>query len=155
MSASRSFTIKQGQQITIHTSDTVDDDRCGSFVDITAPVFHLEPQDGDHRSAKYWHPLPRGPHQFQAIAEDRSGVAKVEFYLNEGQLIGVEVRIPKQVVEFKCFGRQNGRNTLVEHPSIWVNRSVAIRVDGCCDSSIDLPVTSIDPLDIQHPAADP
>lgn len=86
--------LAKGQATQVKVKGTGDADQTGPFVEITAPVFHLVRRNGDHRSAEYWHPVPKGKYTFQAVAQDRSGIAKVEFYLNNGQQIGTDHEAP-------------------------------------------------------------
>jgi hypothetical protein len=65
-------------------------DQTGPFVEITDPVFR-----GPNQPAM-WRPIV-GRHKFEAVAADRSGVAKVEFYLNDGRRIGVDDVAPYEV----------------------------------------------------------
>lgn len=90
--------IPRGKTVMLRVRSAVDDDQTGPFVQITAPRFFLEPEGGDHRTATYWHPLPAGPYTFRATAADRSGIEKVEFYLNNGRLIGVDTEAPYECV---------------------------------------------------------
>lgn len=90
--------LAKGKSTQVQVRGAGDEDRTGPFVEITAPVFHLVQKNGDHRSAEYWHPVPKGKYRFQAVARDRSGIDKVEFYLNNGQRIGTDQQAPYECI---------------------------------------------------------
>jgi hypothetical protein len=96
--------LKADVPVRLVVSDPVDRDRLGPFVDITAPRWKRDtrreirlvqgpPQRVHHGHPGLWEPI-KGTYTFRADAFDRSGVAKVEFYLNNGQLIGTVAEAP-------------------------------------------------------------
>jgi hypothetical protein len=90
--------LKSGESIRLAVTSTggLHDDRLGPHVDLTEPFLSFQPS-GKIAGNVVWQPL-RGRVTFRAEAADRSGVAKVEFYLNNGQLIGSDTEAP-----FECI----------------------------------------------------
>lgn len=87
--------LKGDQEASLTISGDSDEDRLGPYVDITAPRW-LPQKTPRTLSSWQWQPI-KGRYVFKADAADRSGVAKVEFYLNNGQLIGTATQAP-----FEC-----------------------------------------------------
>jgi hypothetical protein len=94
------LTAPEGKSVWLAVRQTgpLGDDRMGPYVHITSPVYEWYHGVGHGKkdSKAHWGPntLPRGRFTFKADAADRSGVAKVEFYLNNGQLIGTDTEAP-------------------------------------------------------------
>ncbi|MFW6158180.1 MAG: Ig-like domain-containing protein [Planctomycetota bacterium] len=95
---------KTGMRLSLTAGETVrllvtggpDRDRLGPYVDITAPRWKRDlatRKKGFHGHLGLWEPI-KGAFTFKADAADRSGVAKIEFYLNNGQLIGIDTDAP-------------------------------------------------------------
>jgi hypothetical protein len=87
--------LKANQQVWLTVHGDREEDRLGPYVDITAPRW-LPRKTPRNLSPWQWQPI-KGRYVFKADAADRSGVAKVEFYLNNGQLIGTATQAP-----FEC-----------------------------------------------------
>jgi hypothetical protein len=89
--------LQVNKPVWLSVTDTPDQDRLGPYVDITAPRWKRDPvtrkAHGHHGHFGHWKPI-KGTFTFKADAADRSGVAKVEFYLNNKQLIGTDTEAP-------------------------------------------------------------
>jgi hypothetical protein len=87
--------LKADTPVHLAVADAADRDRLGPYVDITAPRWkrHTKMKGIYHGHFGLWEPI-EGKFTFKADAADRSGVSKVEFYLNNGQLIGTDTEAP-------------------------------------------------------------
>jgi hypothetical protein len=86
--------LEPGKEVWLAVTRTgsLHDDRLGPHVDVTDPFLAARPS-GKISGTVVWKPI-QGPYTFKADAADRSGVAKVEFYLNNDQLIGTDTEAP-------------------------------------------------------------
>ena len=86
--------LPAGKRVALTVAGAGDQDLLGPFVDITAPRWKPSDQHNWHKGYYgLWEPI-KGTYTFRAAAADRSGVARVEFYLNNGRLIGTDTKPP-------------------------------------------------------------
>jgi hypothetical protein len=89
--------ISANKTVFLNIKETGDlyDDRVGPFVDITSPrqQFVAHPSLGYTKGFGGWIPIS-GLFTIKADAGDRSGIDRVEFYLNKDQLIGTDSQWP-------------------------------------------------------------
>jgi hypothetical protein len=79
--------LKANQDFWLAIKGVSGDDRTGPHVVITAPIFKTAGR------FTTWSPIS-GAYTFKAEAMDRSGVARVEFFLNNGKFIGADTEAP-------------------------------------------------------------